>query len=306
MTWFAVPALVALLIKLFLIVGKRKLIVENQLWFYFVVIFAINNCAELLVLCSPDISTAPILSKAYHPTAIAVLFYCLIYSMGSAKSALDKFVSTAAALSALMLSIGIMLTDYVVVGGTSFGNFVTAVRGDYYHLFSAYVLVMCLLIVVVLLRNFFFSKIESKKIEALWVAIALTPSLIITSTCVVLLYFQFNFNVLFLTPIGSTLFLVVTLLSYSNGLNRKDPRKFIPFTREFKLSRAVSRAENGFLTRDLTLSEASNEFEKALLSYVSEREVGNITKIAERAGLARSSMYQKGIRLGLDWKSFRE
>jgi len=305
MTWYAVPAVAALLFKLYLIVSKRHLVNENAAWYYFVFIFAINNFAEYLVLTSGGVVESSFVVRAYHPTAIAVLIYCLIYSIGVSKSLVDKVFIGVSFFFGAALSIGILISDYVVLGGIQKSYYVTAIRGEFYYLFPLFVLLMCSLIGYVLVRNFRNSQDETVRIEALWVMLAIVPSLLITFSSVTLMVLKFNLNALVFTPIGSTLFLIITLISYNKGINKKDPRKYIPLTRENEFSKAITSAENAFLTGDLSLPDFENEVAKAALSYASKKKHGNASHIAEMVGIGRSTLYQKAARLGLEWKSDR-
>jgi len=313
MTWYALPAAVALLIKLYLIVAKIDLAKHNSAWYYFVIIFAINNFAELLVLSSSNIIESNFLARAYHPTAIAVLVYCLIYSIGSNSKFIDRILIKASSALGVALSLFILFSDYIVTGATQESYFVTSVKGGYYYFFQAYVLSMCLVIGYILVRNFRYSDDKDKRNESLWVMLALMPSVLITFTSVALMVMQFKFNALILTPVGSTIFLLVTLLSYSKGVNRekidgvhrKNPRKYIPFTIENKTCQFISEAEDSFLAGDLTLPEFMAKVEHAALSYASKKQNGNATQIAEMMGIGRSTLYQKGVRLGVEWKEDR-
>ena len=80
--------------------------------------------------------------------------------------------------------------------------------------------------------------------------------------------------------------------------------KFSPSI-ESILHEDIIQIEKEFLNDGISLPEASDQFQKALLSYISKEESGNISKIAVRAGIGRSTLYQKGVRLGYDWKNDR-
>ena len=307
MNWVAIPAAIALVIKCYLILSKKKLASENSAWYYFVFVFAINNFAELLILSSQDILSSEMIVRAYHPTAIAVLFYCMIYAIGSEKTKLDRALIYVAGACSAFLSIAIMLTDLVLLGGKPFGYYITAIRGEHYYLFQSFVLGMCFLIASILLRNLISSDSEKKKNQTWWLIAGLAPSLIITATSVTLMALGFKINALILTPIGSTLFLFITLYAYHNDyrkLNLKGVFKFSPSI-ESILHEDIIQIEKEFLNDGISLPEASDRFQKALLSYISKEESGNISKIAVRAGIGRSTLYQKGVRLGYNWKNDR-
>lgn len=296
MTWYASPAVAALLFKLYLIVSKRHLVNENAAWYYFVFIFAINNFAEYLVLTSGDMVESSFVARAYHPTAIAVLIYGLIYSMGASKLLVDKVLICVSFFFGVALSVGILISDYIVLGGIQKNYYVTAIRGEFYYLFPLFVLSMCLLISYVLVRNIRNSKNEIVRTEALWVMLAIVPSLFITFSSVILMALEFNLNALVFTPIGSTLFLIITLISYNKGIKKKDPRKYIPLTRENSFSKAITSAENAFLTGNLSQFDFESRVTEAALLYSANKTEENGLKEPKVKGLHKPEFHQKAGR----------
>jgi len=293
MVWYALPAVVALLFKLYLIVSKRHLVNENAAWYYFVFIFAINNFAEYLVLTSGGMVESSFVVRAYHPTAIAVLVYGLIYSIGVSKLLIDRVFIGFSFFFGIILSIGILVSDYIVLGGIQKSYYVTAIKGEFYYLFPLFVLSMCLLISYVLVRNVKNSEDETVRTEALWMMLAIVPSLLITFSCVILMALEFNLNALVFTPIGSTLFLIITLISYNKGINKKDPRKYIPLTRENSFSKAVTSAENAFLTGNLSQFDFESRIAEAALSYSANKIDENDIQEPEIKGLHKPEFYQE-------------
>jgi len=273
MTWYALPAALALLFKLYLIISKRHLINENAALYYLVFVFAINNFTEYLILTSGGVVESGFLVRAYYPTAIAVLIYGLIYSIGSNKLFVDKILIAISTVFGVALALAILTSDYVVLAGMQKSYFVTAVRGEYYYITQIFVLLMCSLIAYVVVRNFRNSKDEAVRVEALWVMLAVAPSLFITFSCVILMILKFNINALIFTPIGSTLFLIITLISSNKGVNKKDPRKYIPLTLEKEFSKEIANAENAFLTGGLSLPEFESEVSKAASRYASSKAI---------------------------------
>lgn len=62
---------------------------------------------------------------------------------------------------------------------------------------------------------------------------------------------------------------------------------------------ALSEGQPGF---DLPMREAREQFEKAYLEYQLQRELGNVSKVAERIGLERTHLHRKLRSLGIDPK----
>lgn len=212
MEWYALPALVALLLKLWLLVHARHRSWLGGAWIGFVAVFAVHNAVELTVLLKPSgLVNFDLLIRTYYVCTALVLVYGLHYVTDRSEATQRYLVSVFSAIVTL-LSVGLMASNMIVSGVTDLVHSLQADRGAAFGVFPAFVIATLTALVAVLRINYvrYSNTHPAKQAELRLAAIALTPLLLVTMIVSALLDTEYRINAAVLVPMASTLFLMIT------------------------------------------------------------------------------------------------
>lgn len=303
MTLIMVPAFIALLIKLPLIMVAGSSSRVQPKWFYFVLIFCLQNLSEIAVLVNFSEGTySDFVIRNFYVCSIAVLAFCLIYVVDSSCSVLFRSLVYCTIGTAVILSSLIVLSNSVVAGSLPLSYSVTALQGEHYYLFRVFGLSVCAMILSVLIWRYVRSSNQEVRLRAMWTLIALAPPLLITISVIVLMASGYKVNALLFTPIGSTLFLIITLKSATSLEKINDSRRLQPCSKEKAAATELLAIQSGYLFGKMSHPEAMEKIERALLYYKAKECQGNASKIARSIGIPRSTLYDKASRLKINLK----
>lgn len=291
MEYFVLPALIALLIKLAVLVLARKSEKTSRLFLTMVALFALHNLTEVAVifgLYSGEISTYML--RAYYAVTVVSLAYIVIYALEIAKQGVVRNWM-AALLPTSLLMVGLVITtDLVVAGSESIGYTVTAVRGEYYAAFQLFSLAMLTLAMFVLVRGFLKARDELTQVQSLYTAIAVTPVFLVGLIVLIVMQLEVQISAALLMPVATSAFLFLTFRSErEHGLT--DIGAMIGSSRKRITANIVADLTQQYLDDRVSLKDAKNEFERQLLQHNLDRFGNNVSKTARELGMKRTTIY---------------
>ncbi|MFT5138204.1 MAG: putative transporter, partial [Arenicella sp.] len=237
---YILPALLALMVKLFLLFFARNAKSRSPVFFTMLLLFAGHNLAEVLAYIEyfkGDYS-ADVL-RWYYVMTLCAVSATLVYvvQISNSPSSLRSISIAAVALSS-GLSLFILLTDSVVSGATSIGYALTAEQGSQYWVFKLLFVGMFFLISAVLIRGYLKAKDHLAEIQCGYIFLGLLPIIIVALSVVALMSFGVNQNAAGIIPICTSFFLLITV---KGELSHKltDIRRHIPFSLERQTSSQI-------------------------------------------------------------------
>lgn len=302
MEYYFVPALIALLFKLFIMkeaIGENR---SSNAVISLILVFACHNAIELIgYLRFLEDQTVSTLFRTYYVATILGLLALAGHSLTMANldsRALLVGISTVA----LVLSILVLSSDSVIAGSQSIGYSMTAIKGEYYSVFMLYTLVMLLVIPSSLLYGFLNANTQTELARCLCSLLALVP-LIVTSIIVwIFKTLEVEINSAGIVPIATTLYLYFLIKSESTH-HITDFRRYLPFSLERRSAKKFVEIADSY-ARSTNKANAYNDFRDALerqaIFYTLEKCHGNISQAAVMMGLPnRSTLYSMMNRLNI-------
>jgi len=295
MSWFMLPAAIALIVKLWFLFTLKSRTWAGKRWAGLVAIFCVHNLSELLLLNSAlyDGLSATFILRCYYACTSLVIVYCFIYVMDEKRYRWQMFLSCSISVATVLAIGGIFFSDYIIAGYLTGFYTATAMKGSWYILFQVYALLGVLSILNVLIFNFRKSQGDDEKTDYFYTLLAFVPLLLIGFIVVVLMMAGSNITAVMLIPIASTLMLIITLKGKKAALVDVDWRSYIPFTLEYKLRSELKAAQNLYIKKSNSHQQTMLQIEKALLEYQRDKHGGSIAKASKTIGIMRSTFYSK-------------
>lgn len=304
MTWFMLPAILGILVKLYLLLSstRRKWISGGLVGL--VSILALHNFSELLLFNGfVRHLNAEYLMRAYYLCAISVSTYAFWYSYKGDRTRSKKLPATVI-LIALLLSFAVTTSDFVIAGAASLTYSVTAVKGDYYWFFQVFSLVASLGTLTYLVLNYLRSESASEQIRNFYALVSMVPLVITGVAIICLMSLGVKINATFVFPIASTLFLIILIKGkYSESLIN-DPRSFIPFSAEGQLNSSMKASNLLYRIGEIDHKMHMADLEKSTILYMLSKNKGNISKTAASMKINRTTLYGKFKTLGIDHTTY--
>ena len=303
MNIYVVPALLALIFKLFILVYAQM---DNRISKSLLVLISILACHNALELIGytrflDDQSVATLFRGYYVATVLMVVtlpVHAHIVSGTSSKTLLPLLGG-----AALLISLVIMFSDLIVAGHTSIGYSVTALIGPYFYVFTLFVLfslTACLLTLIAGVKN---AKTAMAANRCLYSLLAFSPLLLVSLFVLVLKLFEAGVNGAGIIPVATTIFLYILLKSESNH-RLTDIRRFLPLSQEKRSANEFLRLMDQYTQSDSkanAFSELREGIERQAVLYTLAKCDDNITKAAEMMGVQnRSTLYSMMRRLDID------
>jgi len=142
MSYLFMPAVIALLIKLLILVTASNRSQPSTLFLPLVCVLACHNLCEVLGFFEfAKNGSLSFLLNVYYMTTISVVLIIYFYAIEVSRS--TKNIGKYIAFSGTgVLAVLILFTDAVIAGDKSIGYIITAIQGEYYFLFQLFVLIM--------------------------------------------------------------------------------------------------------------------------------------------------------------------
>jgi len=298
MSVYVLPALIALLAKMAILISAYRSIQNSRTFFNMVIVFGLHNLCEFLVFVQFGEANFGYVLTAYYVTSVWGLAFVLFYALEISQNK-GRVLTQAIAGLAVVLSIVLLTSNMLVDGARSIGYVMTAVRGPFYWVFQLYSAAMFLLIVGFLVSGYRRAREHIVEIQCLSMLCALSPLVILGFLVMLLMNMGFNINAATILPIATTAFLVIALLSESkHGLT--DIRRFLPWSPEKRTSNEIMDI---FYARDeVDYRQAVSDIEKLLVVHKYQKNGENASATAELMGMPRSSLYSIFNRLKIESK----
>jgi hypothetical protein len=300
---YILPALLALMAKLFLLFFARNGRTGSSIFLPMLLLFACHNLAEVLAYIeyfNGDYSTH--ILRWYYVMTLCGGAAILVYALQISNSLGSLWiVSVAAVALSSGLSLIILLTDSVVSGATSIAYAPTAEQGQQYWLFQLLFVGMLFLISGVLIRGYLKAKDHVAEIQCGYTLLGLLPIVIVALSVVTLMSFGVNLNAAGIIPICTTFFLLITI---KGELTHKltDIRRHIPFSLERQTSSQIMDIFSRYAQDEVNYRNGMAELERLLVMHKHSKSQGNVTQTAASMDIPRSSLYSIFRRLGIEVK----
>lgn len=295
MTWYLLPAALAMMIKLWLLFTLKLRAGVGVRWMGFVAIFCVQNLSELLLLSAGfnHQASTGFFMRCYYACVCIVIVYCYIYVMNEKDYIWQKLICWFVCLVCVLFVLGIFFSDLIITGYTYLPYSVTATKGDLYFLFRIFALLFFLMLFTTIINNYVNAKAIEQKVHYFYTLLAFLPLTIICSAVVFLMAMDFNINAIMLLPVASTLFLIISLKGESSTTLPFDWRSWLPLSLEHRLRGKLRAAEQKYINKSSSHQETMMQIEKALLEYQRDKHGGSIAKASKTIGIMRSTFYSK-------------
>lgn len=294
MTWFMLPAIIGILVKLYLLFGVRRNVLINHAVIGLVSVLALHNLSELLLFNSFVKSLdANHLIRAYYVCSIMVSSYALYYALSLSKfnSKVNTFLFCA--IPALCLSLTVLMSNFIIAGASELSYTITALKGNQYWVYPIFLIASMVLTISCLLVNYRNSESPDHEVRNFYALASMTPLLGIPVVVVGLMSVGIAVNATFVFPIASTLFLLILIKGkYSLSLHR-DPRGIVPNSLESQLATIISQANAQYSFEKISHKELMASIEKAVIQYKYLKNDRNVSRTANSMKIDRSTLYNK-------------
>ena len=292
MSWLILPAVLALLIKLYMLAKQYKKTWINYKWISLVGSLAALNLSEVLIYSSYiNANYSDFILRSYFIFYCISLTYSCAYVSNTDKYPIQKFVLYAHYLIALLLTCSFFTSTAMINGYSDNGIFVTAIKGDYFWAFQCFLITSVSLSLASLIFNYLSEDDKSIKIGYAYTMLGFAPLGITILVISTLMLLGFNANGSGLIPIATTLFLLITATGKSPHLLKNDPRALVPITKEAELQRIFSKVRTQSSLGRMPLKDAINTIEFQIISYTLNKNSGNMSLTARDLGMSRSTLY---------------
>jgi len=302
MSYLFMPAVIALLIKLLILVTASNRSQPSTLFLPLVCVLACHNLCEVLGFFEfAKNGSLSFLLNVYYMITISVVLIIYFYAIEVSRS--TKNIGKYIAFSGTgVLAVLILFTDAVIAGDKSIGYIITAIQGEYYFLFQLFVLIMIAVIIRELVNGYRYADNHNAQIQCVVSIIAFAPVIIVGFIAMASLYFGFNLSGAVLFPIATTLFLLIMLMNESKH-NLTDVRRFVPFSSESNAANDIITIFDRYAYDDIDYREAIGDIEKLMVTYKYQKNGGNVSTTAKLMGMPRSSLYSIFNRLSIQTDS---
>lgn len=299
MSYIVIPALIAFLVKLVVLVLSSQNKSTSKVFLVLMVLFAVHNLCEMLIVWDylHQLDGSMVL-RSYYALTVAGLCAIFMYACEVSHYSLPIMSKLKGALSLLLCGL-IFLTDYVVSGSTLISYSITVQKGTLYLVWQLYCIATLIATVTVILLGFRHAKEHRVEIQCIYTFMALMPLIVVCFIVLGLMAWGFRVNGVISIPIATTLFIVIMVISeYQHRLT--DVRRFIPWSSEYKTSRKIMDIFSNYSRDKIDYREAIGEIERLLVLQKYDKNSGNASETANKMGMPRSSLYSIFNRLKIE------
>jgi len=293
MTWVLVPALLAFLLKLYVLYTTRSERWARHKWISLVLVMAAFNLTELILYSGHlnNISQTYMI-KAYYVCGLVAMAYCLLYV--SNESPVQSLISKVVLAFSGVIGLVIMTTDHVVGAYVIDSMPIVAEKGEWFSTVSLYFLVAWPVTFGILWYNYRFSNSPDLKVAYAYTIIAMSPVMIVTLLVVTLKAFGVSANGSMFLPLATTAFLMITAMGKDTSQIERDPRNIVsPNSAQARASREMTRIATQYSLNNISYKDAMDLLATEFVEMTLEENGGNISKAATTMGVARSLIYRR-------------
>jgi len=246
---YLLPALVSLLLKLFVLSIVIRGGKVSVLFLSLICVFALHNGIELVGYVQHlNNETIDIYFRLYYVATIYLLMYILLHGLTSSRFE-NVFITTAVVTVATSLSLFVLFSDIIIAGQYSIGYSATAILGPYYSAFKLYVLASLLLSSAALIYRYKSSASQLESTRSLYSLFALSPVILACFLAMLFRILEMDINGAGMLPIATTLFLIIVLKGESKH-RLSDIRRFLPLSPERAISANVMELVDAYVNQD--------------------------------------------------------
>ena len=289
------PAVLALVLKIFVLYRANKAMWCGRKWIILMIFFMGLNLTEVLIYFSVGIAISPEwLLKAYHLTCVFSLMAGVYYIADFENSIFQKSLVIALVISGFCVSIAILFGQSIIAGYLPGSMPVTSVKGGFYFSFLFFSLIGLVLALTLLFYNYVTAKQEYQKVAYGYSIIGLAPLIIVSLLIMGGKALGLEWNGSALIPLCTTLFLWVTSFARESSQIDVDPRVILsPKGERAQLIFNVVKAITQFSLGNITYKEAVATFERHLVGFVVSEHGGNISAASRSIDHSRDLVYRK-------------
>lgn len=302
MSVFALPALIALLTKLWVYKLARTNQGSSETFLWMLSFFALHNLAEFIVIFHFFYSgnTQTILLKTYYVTLVFALAYMCILTMSIVNK--NRHFYFFAIFIAFLLTLLIYLTDWIIAGVIPLDYTVTAIKGTYYFIFQFGVLFSFIWIIFALTKRYFSTVDLKVQLQCFYSLLALSPVLIVSVLVMAMMQMEYQYTGAMLLPFASTfVLLIIVWTEKDNDFIQISGR--LPFSAQRKIEKQIISIFRSHANNELDLIDTKNEMERVLVQYALDDSDSNVSITARKLGVQRSTLYGIFQRLGITYRS---
>lgn len=299
MYYIVIPAVLALIAKLAVLLVSSKHKPESNLFIPLILLFAVINLCEILGLWEFLHGLEGLMMlKAYY--ALTIAGWCVIYLYVVDITGLNfRKVKMLVISSSVLLAAVTIGTNGVVAGVDVLNYSMTVSRGNLYVLWQAF----CLTAVAATCGSLWIGYKKAKEhlmeIRCVYTAMALAPIILVSLFLLVVMSLGYQINAVVFMPVATSLFLVIMLASeYQHRLT--DIRRFLPASDERKTSSKIMEIFSSYSRDDIEYRQAVSEIERLLVLHKYDKNKGNASETAGKMGMPRSSLYSIFNRLEIE------
>lgn len=294
MSWLIIPAIVALMLKVFMLSKQFKLPWVGQTWVGLVTALAGLNLSEVLVYSTHirgDYSDY--ILRSYFVFATISLTYCYAYIANQTKYPFQRLVlHTHSVITVLLVSL-FLFSPSMISGYTDDGLHVHAIKGDSYWLFQLFSMISIIISIATLVWNYKKEACKSVKLAYAYTMLGLAP----ISSCILvittLMPLGYNVNASGIIPLATTAFLIISSKGKKNHLLEADSKQLLPNTKEDELRRTFSHVRNQSASGTISLKDATDTIELEIIRYTLHKNNGNMTLTARSLSMSQSTLYSR-------------
>ena len=310
MNLLLLPALISLLLKLFILWTATKGGRVSIIFLSLIAIFALHNAVELFALSYMLFYQSSHIEQILRPFYIITVFaimYITLHAL-TVSEIINKTMTVCLITIATITSSLILLSDLVIAGHYSIGYSISAVKGDYYWLFAATAILGISTSVSVLAYGYRNAATQIKSTRCLYSIYALIPIFLVGLTTVMCKLLNIPFNATAIMPIASTLFLFIVIKTESKH-KLSEIKRLLPMSLERKTADNFLNMLDEYVqnsNKEDVYKNLQSSIEREIICYSLEKSNNNITHTANMMGLKnRSTLYSMLNRHGIDLQKLK-
>ena len=310
MNLLLLPALISLLLKLFILWTATKGGRVSIIFLSLIAIFALHNAVELFALSYMLFYQSSHIEQILRPFYIITVFaimYITLHAL-TVSEIINKTMTVCLITIATVISSLILLSDLIIAGHYSIGYSISAVKGDYYWLFAAMAILGISTSVSVLAYGYRNAETQIKSTRCLYSIYALIPIFLVGLTTVMCKLLNIPFNATAIMPIASTLFLFIVIKTESKH-KLSEIKRLLPMSLERKTADNFLNMLDEYVqnsNKEDVYKNLQSSIEREIICYSLEKSNNNITHTANMMGLKnRSTLYSMLNRHGIDLQKLK-
>ena len=294
MSIFFIPALISLLLKLYVLMKNVARDKISILFLSLIIVFALHNAVELFGYFSLlKNGHVPHFFRPYYVITIYLISYLLLHGLQVA-GYINRLITSAVLSIATLLAGLIVFSNLIVEGHVRVSYTVTAIEGQYYSIFSAFIIISLIATTTTLIHGYKNANTSLQSQRCLYSLYALAPIILAFTIAIIGKITQINLTAAGIVPIATTLFLLIILKTESQH-QLSDIRKFLPLSLEKKTSNNFMSILDHYMSHqneENIFKTIQSNVEKEIISYSLEKCDYNVAKTTKMMGLKnRSTLY---------------